>query len=306
MIAARTVLRNANQAPPVVAFQCRNMATLKDISLRLKSVKNILKITSSMKMIAASRFAKADKELKASMTFGKGCQVFYKEADIKPLEAAADATKKPVKVLIALSSDRGLCGAIHSSISKAIRLEINNNPNVDYKVVIVGDKVRGQLQRTHPNNIFLTFKEVGKQMPSYGEASLVASLIIEKLDDFDVGMIYYNRFKSVVSYELDSLNIFNVATIAKAPGVSVYDSVDEYVLQNYQEASLTNLVYYAMKQASCSEHSSRMTAMDNASKNAGEMIGKLTLLFNRTRQAVITTELSEIISGAVAIEKKDK
>jgi F-type H+-transporting ATPase subunit gamma len=240
------------------------------------------------------------------MTFGKGCQVFYKEADIKPLEAAADATKKPVKVLIALSSDRGLCGAIHSSISKAIRLEINNNPNVDYKVVIVGDKVRGQLQRTHPNNIFLTFKEVGKQMPSYGEASLVASLIIEKLDDFDVGMIYYNRFKSVVSYELDSLNIFNVATIAKAPGVSVYDSVDEYVLQNYQEASLTNLVYYAMKQASCSEHSSRMTAMDNASKNAGEMIGKLTLLFNRTRQAVITTELSEIISGAVAIEKKDK
>jgi F-type H+-transporting ATPase subunit gamma len=304
MLAARSVLRNANQAPTASALQCRHMANLKDIQLKMKSVKNILKITSSMKMIASARFAKADKELKKSIAFGEGAQIFYKEADIQPIERAAEG--KTIKVLVALSSDRGLCGAIHSSIAKAIRLEINQNPGVDYKIVVVGDKVRGQLNRTHPQNIFLTFKDVGKQMPSYGEASLVASEIIERLGDFDTGFIYYNKFKSVVSYEMQSQPIYNVDAIAKAPGSTVYDSVDEYVLQNYQEASLTNLIFYAMKQASCAEHSSRMTAMDGASKNAAEMIDKLTMKFNRTRQAVITTELSEIISGAVAIEKKDK
>ena len=227
---------------------------------------------------------------------------FYDQAEVKPLEAAQDAAKKPVKLIIALSSDRGLCGAIHSSIAKGIRNEINTNPGNDYKLVIVGDKVRGQLQRTHAKNIFLTFKDVGKVMPSYGEASLIASCIIDKLGEFDLGSIYYNKFKSVVSYNLTTQPIYNANTISKAPGVSVYDSVDEFVLQNYQEASLTNLLYYAMKEASCAEHSSRMTAMDNASKNAEEMIGKLTIQFNRTRQAVITTELSEIISGAIAIE----
>ncbi|XP_063715579.1 ATP synthase subunit gamma, mitochondrial-like [Symsagittifera roscoffensis] len=304
MFGARSVLRQglqAKNAPLMQSLQpCREMATLKDISLRLKSVKNILKITSSMKMIAAARFAKADKELKQSFTFGHGSQHFYDQAEVKPLDAVE--SKRPVKVLVALSSDRGLCGAIHSSIAKSIRNEINTNPGTDYKLVIVGDKARGQLQRTHAKNIFLTFKDVGKVMPSYGEASLIASEIIDKIGDFDMGHVYYNKFKSVVSYNLQTQPIFTVNTIAKAPGVAVYDSVDEFVLQNYQEASLTNMLYYAMKEASASEHSSRMTAMGNASKNAEEMIGKLTIKFNRTRQAVITTELSEIISGAVAIE----
>jgi F-type H+-transporting ATPase subunit gamma len=305
MLAARVVMRQTARAQLNAIQPVREMATLKDISLRLKSVKNILKITSSMKMIAAARFARADKDLKNTLSFGKGSHVFYEQAEVKPLELSAESTKKPVRVLIALSSDRGLCGAIHSSIAKAIRAEINANPGTDYKIVIVGDKVRGQLQRTHAKNIFLTFKEVGKHMPSYGEASLIAGEVIDRLSDFDIGYIYYNRFKTVVSYTLAQQPIFNVDTISKSPGLAVYDSVDEFVLQNYQEASLTNLLYYAMKQASCSEHSSRMTAMDNASKNAEDMISKLTIKFNRTRQAVITTELSEIISGAVAIEKKE-
>jgi len=263
-------------------------------------VKTILKVTSSMKMIAAARYAKADKELKQCKTFGQGSMHFYEQAEIKPLEA--QEAKKPVKLLVALSSDRGLCGAIHSSIAKAIRNEINGNPDTDYKLVLVGEKVKSQLQRTHASNIFLTFNAVGKTMPSYGEASLICSEIIEKLGEFDIGQIYYNKFKSVVSYSMSTQPIFTVNAIAKAPGVAVYDSVDEFVLQNYQEASLTNLLFYAMKEASCSEHSSRMTAMDNASKNAEEVMGKLNMQFNRTRQAVITTELSEIISGAVALE----
>jgi len=308
MFGARAFLRQggqqsrANAAPLLLSLQpVRNMATLKDISLRIKSTTNILKITSTMKQIASARFAKADKELKACMTFGKGSSHFYEQAEVTPLEV--QESKRPVKLLVALSSDRGLCGAIHSGIAKAIRNEINGNPGTDYKLVIVGEKVKGQLARTHGNHIFMSFAGIGKTMPSYGEASLIASEVIEKLGEFDLGSIYYNKFKSAVSYNISTQPIFTANAIAKAPGVAVYDSVDEFVLQNYQEASLTNMLYYAMKEASVAEHSSRMTAMDNASKNAEELIGKLKIKFNRTRQAVITTELSEIISGAIAIEK---
>jgi F-type H+-transporting ATPase subunit gamma len=111
----------------------------------------------------------------------------------------------------------------------------------------------------------------------------------------------YNKFKSVVSYTTSEIPIFSINSINAAPKLSVYDSLDADVVQSYMEYSLTSLLYYTMKENACSEQSSRMTAMDNASKNASEMIDKLALTFNRTRQAVITRELIEIISGASAL-----
>jgi F-type H+-transporting ATPase subunit gamma len=111
----------------------------------------------------------------------------------------------------------------------------------------------------------------------------------------------YNRFKSVVSYQTVELPIFSLASVMAAPKLTIYDSLDADVIQSYLEYSLASQLYYTMKENACSEQSSRMTAMDNASKNAGEMIDKLSLTFNRTRQAVITRELIEIISGASAL-----
>lgn len=116
------------------------------------------------------------------------------------------------------------------------------------------------------------------------------------------GKIIYNRFRSVVSYVVDQLPLFDKNSVVTAPKLSVYDSLDEEVIQSYLEFSLASLLFYSMKEGACSEQSSRMSAMDNASKNAGEMIDKLTLTFNRTRQAVITRELIEIISGAAALD----
>lgn len=106
----------------------------------------------------------------------------------------------------------------------------------------------------------------------------------------------------MVSYQVGDLPLFNKAAVAAAPKMSIYDSLDESVIESYMEFSLASLLFYSMKEGACSEQSSRMTAMDNASKNAGEMIDKLTLTFNRTRQAVITRELIEIISGAAALD----
>jgi len=118
---------------------------------------------------------------------------------------------------------------------------------------------------------------------------------------FDEGEILFNRFKSVVSYQTSKLPIIPIDTIKANEKLFAYDSIDDDVLQSYTEYSLAQLIYYAMKESATSEQSSRMTAMDGASKNAGEMIDKLTLQFNRTRQAVITRELIEIISGAACV-----
>lgn len=118
---------------------------------------------------------------------------------------------------------------------------------------------------------------------------------------YDAGSIIFNRFKTVVSYTTSEIPIFSLQSVTAAPKLSTYDSLDADVIQCYLEYSLTSQLYYTMKENACSEQSSRMTAMDNASKNAGEMIGKLALQFNRTRQAAITRELIEIISGASAL-----
>ncbi|EPY72642.1 ATP synthase subunit gamma, mitochondrial-like protein [Camelus ferus] len=223
------------------------------VTRRLKSIKNIQKITKSMKMVAAAKYARAERELKPARVYGIGSLALYEKADIKVPE------DKKKHLLIGVSSDRGLCGAIHSSIAKQIKSEVASlaAAGKEVKIVGVGDKIRGILQR------------------------------------------------SVISYKTEEKPIFSLDTVASAESMSVYDDVDADVLRNYQEYSLANIIYYSLKESTTSEQSARMTAMDNASKNASEMIDKLTLTFNRTRQAVITKELIEIISGAAALGRGD-
>lgn len=284
----------AAAAPLWSQQQVRGMATLKAISLRLKSVKNIQKITQSMKMVSAAKYARAERELKGARPFGEGSQAFYEKAEVAAPEEAKN------KLFIAVSSDRGLCGAIHSSVAKNIRNQLQNTSD-NVMVVCVGDKARSLLQRLFGKNILLACKELGRKPPQFEDAAKVAAAILDSGFAYDSGKIVYNKFKSVVSYQTSELPIFSLASVNAAPKLTVYDSLDADVLQSYLEYSLTTQIYYTMKENACSEQSSRMTAMDNASKNAGEMIDKLSLTFNRTRQAVITRELIEIISGASAL-----
>jgi F-type H+-transporting ATPase subunit gamma len=274
--------------------QARGMATLKTISLRLKSVKNIQKITQSMKMVSAAKYARAERELRGARPFGEGAQAFYEKAEVTPPEDAKN------KLIIAMTSDRGLCGAIHSSVARLIRNQLQNSSD-NVKIVCVGDKSRSLLQRLFSPLILFHAKDIGRMPPQFEDASKVSSMILESGYQFDAGMIVYNKFKSVVSYTTTELPIFSLSSVMAAPKLTIYDSLDADVMQSYLEYSLASQLYYTMKENACSEQSSRMTAMDNASKNAGEMIDKLSLTFNRTRQAVITRELIEIISGASAL-----
>ncbi|XP_023609325.1 ATP synthase subunit gamma, mitochondrial isoform X5 [Myotis lucifugus] len=227
-------------------IQVRNMATLKDITRRLKSIKNIQKITKSMKMVAAAKYARAERELKPARVYGTGSLALYEKADIKVPE------DKKKHLLIGVSSDRGLCGAIHSSVAKQMKNEVATltAAGKEVKIVGVGDKLRGILHRTHSDHFLVTFKEVGRKPPTFGDASVIALELLNSGYDFDEGSIIFNRFRSVISYKTEEKPIFSLNTIA----------------------------------------------------TAAEMIDKLTLTFNRTRQAVITKELIEIISGAAALD----
>ncbi|CAK9798306.1 ATP synthase subunit gamma, mitochondrial [Anthophora plagiata] len=278
--------------------QHRGMATLKAISIRLKSVKNIQKITQSMKMVSAAKYNRAERDLKQARPLGVGTKVFYEAAEI---EAPPEQEKK---LVVAITSDRGLCGAVHTGVSRNIRDVLLADPKEreNTKIICVGEKSRAILSRLFANNILFVASEVGRKPPTFNDAAKVAIEIMNSGYAFGSGRIVYNRFKSVVSYTVDQLPLFDKSSVVGAPKLCLYDSVDENVIQSYLEFSLASLLFYSMKEGACSEQSSRMTAMDNASKNAGEMIDKLTLTFNRTRQAVITRELIEIISGAAALD----
>lgn len=274
--------------------QVRGMATLKAIAIRLKSVKNIQKITQSMKMVSAAKFARAERELKPARPYGAGATAFYEKADVKAEES------KPTTLYVACSSDRGLCGAIHSTICKHIKAELADDSS-NAAILCVGDKSRAQLSRTLAKNIIAQVGEVGRKPATFGDAGKIATFILNSGIDFGSGKFIYNKFRTVVSYDLTVIPFYTSTAIAAGEKIDVYDSLDADVIQSYMEYSMASLLFYALKEGATAEQSSRMTAMDSASKNAGEMIDKLTLTYNRTRQAVITGELIEIISGAAAV-----
>lgn len=198
----------------------------------------------------------------------------------------------------------GLCGAIHTGVARTIRTDLQGRSDTaeNTRIACIGDKSRAILQRMFADKFVFVANELGRIPPNFLDASGIANQIVESDFDFTHGQIIYNKFKSVVSYACSTVPIFSLKAVESSDKLAVYDSLDADVLQDYLEYSLASLIFYAMKESACSEQSSRMTAMDNASKNAGEMIDKLTLTFNRTRQAVITRELIEIISGAAALE----
>lgn len=295
----KSVVPVLGQVPAEICLgqQNRGMATLKAIQIRLKSVKNIQKITQSMKMVSAAKYARAERDLKQARPYGLGAQQFYEKAEVAVKE------EEPKKLYLAITSDRGLCGAVHTGVARLIRNELAEDPSI--KVVCVGDKSRAILQRLYSKNIVMVCNEIGRLPPTFLDAAKLTNAVINMGYEYTDGKIVYNKFRSVVSYGVADMPIFSLKSVESAEKLPVYDSLDSEVIQNYLEFSMASLLFYAMKEGACSEQSSRMTAMDNASKNAGEMIDKLTLTFNRTRQAVITRELIEIISGAAALETKD-
>lgn len=294
-----SVVKTAHQSVRHLSVTPQHQATLKDVRIKLKSVKNIQKITKTMQMVSAAKYARAQRELTPARVYGVGAQAVFENAELE-----ADDTK-PNHLIIAISSDRGLCGGVHSGVAKAIKAYVLANPDLNTKVIIAGDKVKAALHKTHPSYILSVMTELGRKPPLFEEAAFIAEQVLDSGYEFDVCKMFYNKFKNVVSYKMTPHDIHSFGTLSTAETMLQYDDVDEAVLQSFYEFSLANLVFYGMKETACSEQSARMTAMDAATKNAGDMILRLQIVYNRTRQAVITTELIEIISGTVALETSD-
>jgi F-type H+-transporting ATPase subunit gamma len=247
-----------------------------------------------MKIVASTKLTRAQRGMTESRKYGQTSNEVFESAETKPLEGEG---KK--KLLVVCSSDKGLCGGIHSGLSRYIRRRSAENPNFD--LVILGEKCRSQLQRTNAQDIQLNFAGVGKDIPTFAEAQAVADQIVMLPKDYSDIEIIYNKFINASAYEATSIAAFSEEAIASSPNFSTFE-VDEGLLPNLREYSLANSLFWALSEGHACEISARRNAMDNASKNAGEMIGKYQILFNRTRQAVITGELVEIITGAIASE----
>ncbi|KAI9710124.1 MAG: atp3 gamma subunit of the F1 sector of mitochondrial F1F0 ATP synthase [Bogoriella megaspora] len=271
-----------------------NYATLREIEDRLKSIRNIEKITKTMKIVASTKLTRAQRAMNDSRIYGQTSNTVFEKAETKPAESE---DKK--QLLVVCSSDKGLCGGIHSGMTRAVRKLLSEQPNTE--LAILGEKCKAQLSRSSPKQIVLTFAGIGKGVPTFADAQAIADQLTLLPGDYANIKIMYNKFINAQSYEATIIDAFSEETIAQSPNFAAFE-IDDEVLKNLAEYALANSLYWALAEGHACEQSARRNAMDNASKNAGDMINKFTILFNRTRQAVITGELVEIITGATASE----
>jgi len=287
------------------------MANLKSIKKRIVSVKNTRQITKAMKMVSAAKLRRAQENVVAARPYaGKLAEVLERlaasqDSDASPLMTQRDGGRI---LLVVVTSDRGLCGGFNANISKAAERFIKERAG-QYKeisLVTIGRKGNEFLKnrhtiRKHYGNVFGAL--------NYQTAAMVASELVEGYlaEEYDEVFVLYNAFRSVMSQDI---TLEKLLPIAPAVAAESDEPPREYIYEPSKGALLDELlpkhievqVFKTLLESVAGEHGARMTAMDSASKNATEMIGKLTLMYNRARQAAITTELMEIISGSESIK----
>jgi F-type H+-transporting ATPase subunit gamma len=295
------------------------MASLKDLRVRIGSVKQTQKITSAMKLVAASKLRRAQEQAEASRPFASRMEQMLANlaAGVADRQGAprllAGTGEDRVHLLVVATADRGLCGAFNSSIARGARRRIRElqEQGKQAKLLCVGRKGRDALRREFGSMIEDTIEGVGRRRLEYAEAQAIAERL-ERLYDagaFDVCTIVYNRFKSAITQELTFRQLIPVSPGEvededAGEGVKAiyeFEPSENAILEELLPRNLAVQIYGALVENAASEQGARMTAMDSASRNAGEMIDRLTLTYNRTRQAQITRELIEIISGAEAL-----
>jgi F-type H+-transporting ATPase subunit gamma len=295
------------------------MASLKDLRVRIGTVRNTRKITSAMKMVAGAKLRRAQEAAEAARPYAErmGRMLGSLAASLKGQAGASPLMvgngKDKVHLLVVATSDRGLCGSFNTALVRRARQLARRlvGEGKTVKFLIIGRKGRDQLRRDFGANILETITDVGKRQVRFSEADAVAEKIAKLYREgaFDVCTLLYNRFKSAISIIPTEQQLIPFAAPAagetppaEGPRVSYeYEPDETEILAALLPRNLSVQIFRALLESNASEHGARMTAMDNATRNASDMIGKLTLVYNRTRQAQITKELIEIISGAEAI-----
>ena len=290
------------------------MASLKDMRVRIAATKATQKITKAMQMVAASKLRRAQAAAEAARPYAERMEkvlgnIASTVADINSAPRLLAGTgQDQVHLLVVCTAERGLCGAFNSSIVRLARERINvlTAGGKTVKILCVGRKGADQLRRQYASQIVEVI-ELRVKTLGFEHADQVAAKIIELYEagQFDVATLFFSRFKSVISQVPTALQI--VPPVFEAPAAGAPAAVYEYepdeldILTELLPRNISVQVFRALLENAASEQGARMSAMDNATRNAGEMIRKQTITYNRTRQAMITKELIEIISGAEAL-----
>jgi len=296
------------------------MPTLKELRVRIRSVRSTQKITAAMKMVAASRLRRAQEQAEAARPYAQRMERVLAslaagmagQPGAPPLMAGTG--RDDVHLVVVATSDRGLAGGFNTSILREARRRIRDldNAGKTVKILTIGRKGRDSLRRDYGRLIHDSLTEIGRRRVSFEEARDISQrlLALYEAGEFDLCTIVFNRFRSAMTQIVTAQQLIpfappaiasETAAAGLAGAVYEFEPSEEEILAELLPNNLAVQLYTALLENAASEQGARMTAMDNATRNAGDMIDRLTMNYNRTRQAVITKELIEIISGAEAL-----
>ncbi len=292
------------------------MPSLDDLKKRIKSVKSTQKITKAMKMVAAAKLRKAQENAEKGRPYSQKMQniILNLTKSINDPQNApkllVGTGKDETYLCVVLTADRGLCGGFNSNICKLAKTNFKNilSKGKKLKIITAGTKGLDQIRREYGKYVIKKFSFKNKKQITFSEAEVVGNEIIKlfKKEEFDKCILFYNNFKNVITQIPQAQQIIPVEN--KSSEVKIEDSTsyefepeEDEILEDLLPKNISTQVFKAFLENAASEQGSRMTAMDNATRNAGELVDKLTINYNRSRQASITKELIEIISGAESL-----
>ena len=295
------------------------MANLKDLKIRIDSVKSTRKITSAMKMVSAAKLRKAQMSAEAARPYAERMDRMagslarsFEGVEGAPALLAGNGSSQ-THLIVTVTSDRGLCGGFNSNVAREAKRQIRalKGEGKTVKVLCLGRKGRDGLKSEFKSLIVDTYEDLLRNGAQYNDAVAIANRIIEMFEngEADVCTVIYTRFKSAMTQVVTPQQVipFPMSTIKEvgaetnSGGLYEYEPSDDEIMNELLPRNIATQVFRALLESNASEHGARMTSMDSATRNAGDMIDNLTLVYNRTRQANITSELIEIISGAEAL-----
>ncbi|TGD43466.1 F0F1 ATP synthase subunit gamma [Pseudotabrizicola sediminis] len=288
------------------------MPSLKDLKNKIASVKNTRKITKAMQMVSAAKLRRAQDAAEAARPYAERMNAVMAglSASVGTSEGAprllAGTGRDQVHLLVVMTAERGLCGGFNSTIARLARVRANEllAQGKTVKILTVGKKGREQLRRDLESNMVGHIDLSDVKRVGYANAQGIARDVLARFDagEFDVATIFYNRFQSVISQVPTAQQIIPAKFEGATTGALYdYEPSEEAILADLLPRGVATQIFTALLENGASEQGARMSAMDNATRNAGDMIKKYTTIYNRSRQAAITKELIEIISGAEAL-----
>ena len=290
------------------------MASLKDLKTRINSVKSTQKITAAMKMVAAAKLRRAQEAAESGRPYANRMRRvtanLAAKADVNSAPALLVGNgKSATHLLVVISADRGLCGGFNGSITRQTRTEVTRlqDEGKTVRLLMVGRKSADALRREYGKQFIDSFEGIQGTSVSFSDAASLADTIRNGFEagDYDVCTMIYNKFVNAITQEITLTQLIPAEPDAVDDNDAnvnyEYEPEEDELLESLLPRILSTQLYSALLESSAAELAARMTAMDNATRNAGDLIDRLTLVYNRTRQAAITSELIEIISGAEAV-----